>query len=276
MARFLVFDTQATNDSLNDYGDYSSAAALWGTPGYTATGAQLKPITSWVDASTYASPLVVPSRGGLVRMHSMPVRLFGAGGPVDKVTYEFFLTGADQDINICWYQEFFAEQQNPYVARISHEEPLQALYPWTREQVEVVANTGLVTHLNVVRSVTMNAQLNQTGNLQITNVDRRSDSRVFPMVVHGMWTRLRVFSMTALGTLFDIVAYNVDCVATPAPWRLRIFAVVGGYEQVDAMEGTAKLNQPWVSTAVTGPAVWSQAAAIAGTPAATYNGVWPA
>lgn len=274
MARFLVFDTQAVNDNLNDYGDYSSKSTLWGTTGYTATGAQLAPLTPWWDASGYASPLLVPARGGIVKMHSMPVRLFG----VDKISYEFYLTGADQDINVSWYQEFFNEQQNPYVTRVSHEAPLQAQYPWVREQAEVVSNTGLITHVNIVRSMTMNAQLNQAPPLNITVADRRCDSRVFPMMVHGQWTRLRIFSMTAIGGFMpggDTSLYHQDCIAYPAPWRLRIFAVVGGYEQIDAMEATAKLNQLWVSTTVVGPAVWDQAAAITGTPACTYNGVWP-
>lgn len=268
MARFLVWDTQAINNSINEWGEYSNPADVWNTPGVGPHGENLTPVFPWNDASAYVDPLTVPPAGPTDSgAHSRPVRLFTAEGAIEHISWEFYLTGTSGDVNVCWYQEFFNDRAQPFYEPGSRNKPLPRRVPWCREQAEVVATTGLVTHVNVVRSMTMNS-LATSASLLASQA--RAASRYFPMNVHAAWVQLRVFTMTAMAAANP--NYYYDCAASPMAQRLRIFAVVGGYEQHPAMDATAQLGLPWVTADVPGPMVWDTTAPGLN---ATYTGTWP-
>jgi hypothetical protein len=274
MARFMIFDTQAINTSTNAKGEYSSRQSQWGTPGVGPTGANLSPITPWADYhALYADPLLVPSAIANASAgfgHSFPVRLSTVEGVVEEIAYEFVLDGegAALDIAINWYQEFYNDAASPYQIPYGRKPPLKQNTPWAREQIESIANTGLITHDNIVRSVTMNVTESGT----VTNSGNQGDSRYFPMKAYGLWVRLRIFTLTNLSLP---AGYNIDATLYPAAYRLRVFAIVGGHEQVPAMDATAKLDLLWDDVCVMGPLVWDPAAAMAGTASGTYTGTWP-
>jgi hypothetical protein len=263
MARFLIFDTMSVNDSTNNRGLYANPPALWNTPGVGPQGQNLRPITPWVDAVAegYTDKMdvpSVPSSMATLTGVSYPARLFGTGGDVRDISWEFWLTGTAGDVEVCWYQEFYNERATPFTWTTKHMPPLDPLTPWTREQMEVVANSGSITHKNIVRSVTMNSDCTE---------EPIGDGRIFPMTVHSQWVRLRVFSMTSLNLNAN---YIVNCAANPPAQRLRIYAIVGGYEQVAAMDPCASQGLLWDSSAVTGPLVRNPDGTSRG-----YIGTWP-
>jgi hypothetical protein len=183
---------------------------------------------------------------------------------VQEVGWEFYLyntaSGPLDDIQIGWYQEFFNERNLPYLEGnpIVHRSSMfDQLRPWVREQVESVDATGLITHDNIVRVVTMHP-------------NGHGDSRYFPMKVHAGMVRLTVFVLTNIALPAD---YLIDCAANPSPYHLQIWAVAGGVDQCPAMHYTEKRNRVWDWTAVAGPRNWTASAP--GDPNTPYNGTWP-
>lgn len=293
MARLLVFDTQAVNDTANNWGPQSSDPAFAGdASGVAADGSNTTPLTPWLDYSAGLPAVGSSINANWPGAESYPVRLFSIEGRVKEIAWEFVLTGVAGSINVSWYQEFYNDMPTPQVSpltlrtvsvlqkvsgpftdalgihyRTSPRIMNLPLYcPWPREQVEVVGASGVITHYPITRSVALNSALippTPTRDLG----QWQGASAWFPMVVNASWVRLRVYSTTSLGLP---ASYNINCPKYPASRRLRIFANVGGYNQEETAESVKYQDKLWY-TFEGQPIVW---APWSGAGHGTFTGDW--
>lgn len=178
---------------------------------------------------------------------STALRLFGnPDGDVQRLGFEFNLTGPAGSVTqvpIRWAMEFWndrlAVDRNFYqYAPGPQDGRRQAAgmevsstvgsphLNWARECVEIVGAAGAVTHFQTSRLVTMQVST-------AVEPTRQVCSAYFPMEVHAMWVRLRVWQATG-------------DVALPATHRLFIYGVCGGYAGTKYMEENI---YPWDGTA---------------------------
>jgi hypothetical protein len=160
---------------------------------------------------------------------SQPVRLFGGpGGDIRNVSFEFILSGDNvSSWDFEWYQEFFGD--SPHIDRpnetlkyptnrvFPHKEPNT---PWCRETVSIAGAAGAIDHYEITRSLTM----------QNTNGAGYGHSLWFPMLVHGLWGRIKIRTTTATGGV------------SPLP-ILRIYAHIAGHTDVEHY--VERLTAPW-------------------------------
>jgi hypothetical protein len=140
---------------------------------------------------------------GTAPKRSKPVRLFTGEGELRYISYEFHYSGnLVSDLDLRFYQEFFADA--PSLAAPPDKRTALGVNPdtmWAREVDESVA-AGIVTHTNVTRELTL--QADPLGNGTV---------RYLQMVVNAPWVRLAVFSNGA----------------PPAGAQLGIYAICGGH-----------------------------------------------
>jgi hypothetical protein len=166
----------------------------------------------------FDSGATVDSAGAAVDMalassakRSKAVRGFGApDGDSRHISWEFLLSGTPGSYDIYWYQEFFNDEPSldaqPTVRTFPGADPT---YSWAREQVQQLVGSGVIEHYNGERHILA------------MSPGTTADVRWFPMLVHAYWTRLAIWTPTALGV---------------TPPRLRVFAHVGGYDAQAVLE----------------------------------------
>lgn len=170
------------------------------------------------DGNAINGAFAAPGAGVLAAtpIFTKPVRLYGApDGDISQVGFEFWVT-SDASFTLNWYMEFYNDRPVDYPLPTNHVAPLEVpTAAWAREQTEEVAGAGVVNHYNVARAI------NAAGGAT-------RDVRYFPMVVHGLFVRLALYSAAA-----PIAGYAA-----------RVYAVVGGVDQQVVYDA---LTTPWTS-----------------------------
>lgn len=204
MARLLIFDSNATVDAGgNVIKDYNGVNVL-GT---------LNDVS--IPSKTFAT---------------QPVRLYGAlDGPVTEVPYEFLFEGgpavAPTDwLDLTWWQEFYNDRPSRTLPNLRTAPDVNPNFGWARETIQYGAaptspSDLIRTRVEVYEPV-RHIVLADGYNYFVQSGDNHSFVVVCP--VSGLYTRL-AFALAASG------AWPVNT------YRLRVWAVVGGYDQQDAL-----------------------------------------
>jgi len=153
----------------------------------------------------------------------------GQSGDQRNISYELVVdSDAGYNTTIEWYQEFFndhpwvnltTEVLRPYFNYTATTQPAAmpstrvfpastGEYPWAREQVAIAGAAGIINHFNIVRTVT-----NAGGEARPS-----ADCRYYPMLVHTLWTRIKLRATDAGAQIGDEYVYP----------RIRMYAHIGG------------------------------------------------
>lgn len=205
MARILVFDSRAGNDSR-------------GNPCLTVQrgGQVLQTFTDGFDVALSEDLAVA----------TYPVRIHSPVADITIVDWEFYCAYFPTDATVMalrFYQEFFNDASNPTLPPGYGTLPAGEVYlnrtwpgmdraaPWARELVAVSGGGGVIT---------MTA-----GERRLALQKRGNDYDVVraPLSVYGLWVRLALWVDIASSTSLD----------SPSQAWLKIYANVGGHDERD-------------------------------------------
>lgn len=186
--------------------------------------------TATVDSNGDAIDMSFPTRGGTVGCCSVPVRIYGSpDGDIEKCGLEMVAIGtANEAFTMQWFLEYNndapARDQSITFGSARHVPPtlgIAATSQWNREVTSELAGSGVINHYPVTRQSAFNPGI-VTGNVEC---------HYYPMLVHGVFFRVRFLGFVSAPTTIP---------------RILVFAVVGGYDEQDAIEASVV---PWVGTA---------------------------
>jgi len=140
-----------------------------------------------------------------------PVRLFTPDGEIRYCAFEFIYSGnIAAALDLRFFLEYFNDAPSlgaPPNLRVGV--GINPNVPWAREVNEVIGGAGVITHTEILRSLSIAADAAGAGS-----------ARWLPFVVHSMWLRLAVYVNAAV----------------PAGATLGIYANVGGHLEETYLE----------------------------------------